>query len=188
MFYYSLNNNFYWAVIRIFLSLKNTVMNNKLNLTPILHKLKTMFDSDMYTKEQVIRLICDLIEKNDFSVIDDYETLEVDDYKNDTIIKPQNSRLLHALAVCELSSNRFAFLRTQMRSLNRSLKKLTLSEKTKPTVIYQIDYVPNSINVLNKIKEQLPKDKFKAKNNQIQLTDDCSSKFLVDILIKIMKR
>lgn len=100
----------------------------------------------------------------------------------DVIVKPKNIRLRHALTVCELSSNRFAFLRTQLRSLKRSLKRLKRSETSEPVIIYENNYVPNSINVLNKIKEILPRNKFTAKNNKIQLSKDCDKDVLISLL------
>ncbi|AIE47781.1 bro [Peridroma alphabaculovirus] len=103
----------------------------------------------------------------------------------DVVVKPQNSQLLHALAVCDLSCNRFAFLRTQLRSLKRSVKRLQRSEQREPVIIYQSDYVPNSMNVLNKIKEQLPKDKFVARYNRIQLSEDCDPAMMVRLLSEI---
>lgn len=103
----------------------------------------------------------------------------------DVVVKPQNSQLLHALAVCELSCNKYAFLRTQLRSLKRSIKRLHQSEQHEPVIIYQSDYVPNSINVLNKIKEQLPKDKFVARHNKIQFVDDYDKETLVKLISEI---
>nr|QGX02372.1 bro-h [Mamestra configurata nucleopolyhedrovirus A] len=107
------------------------------------------------------------------------------DIVQDVVVKPQNCQLLHALAVCELSCNKFAFLRTQLRSLKRSIKRLQRVEQHEPTIIYQSDYVPNSINILNKIKEQLPKDKFTARHNKIQLVDDCGKDTLVKLLSEL---
>jgi hypothetical protein len=107
------------------------------------------------------------------------------DIVQDVVVKPQNCQLLHALAVCELSCNKFAFLRTQLRSLKRSIKRLQRAEQHEPIIIYQSEYVPNSINVLNKIKEQLPKDKFTARHNKIQLVDDCDKDTLVKLLSEI---
>lgn len=104
------------------------------------------------------------------------------DIINDVVVKPHNTQLLHALAVCELSCNKYAFLRTQLRSLKRSIKRLQQTEEHEPVIIYQSDYVPNSINVLNKIKEQLPKNKFVAKHNKIQFVDDYDKESLVKLI------
>jgi Protein of unknown function (DUF3627) len=101
----------------------------------------------------------------------------------DVVVKPRNTKLLHAFAVCQLPCNRYAFLRTQVRSLRRSIKRLEKSEKFQPVVIYRREYVPNSINVLNKIKETLPKNMFIARNNKIQLVSDCDERKLFKILL-----
>nr|AIS92755.1 baculovirus repeated orf A2 [Bombyx mori nucleopolyhedrovirus] len=46
------------------------------------------------------------------------------DIAQDVIAKPNNSQLLHSLAMCALGGERYAFLRAQKRSLNRSIKRL----------------------------------------------------------------
>ncbi|QWO71584.1 BRO [Orgyia pseudotsugata single capsid nuclopolyhedrovirus] len=128
------------------------------------------------TREFVHRLICALIDAKERCARTGANE----------IVKPRNLRLLHALAVCELSRNRFAFLRTQLRSLNRSIKQLSYSEDVEPVVIYRNDYVPNAVNVLNKIKEFLPEDVFTSKNNKIQFVKPCDRRLLVDILSAVM--
>ncbi|AUV65417.1 BRO-G [Alphabaculovirus myunipunctae] len=114
--------------------------------------------------------------------------IRIADIVRDSIVKPRDCRLLHSLAVCELSCNEFAFLRTQLRSLKRSIKRLRRAEQREPVIIYQSDYVPNAVNVLNKIKEQLPKDKFRARHNKIQLIDGGDKDTLVQLLHNEMKQ
>ncbi|AKN80572.1 Baculovirus repeated orf A [Perigonia lusca single nucleopolyhedrovirus] len=98
------------------------------------------------------------------------------------IVEPTDNRLLHALTVCEVSHNNFAFLRTQKRSLERSIKRLSVNQKHPPTIIYKNNYVLNPISVLNRLKETLPKDKFKSKNNIIQ----CDKRLLIETLCRLL--
>lgn len=140
-------------------------------------------DSIIQDKDAQIASLLDAILQANSQCIDLSKRLA--DIVQDVVVKPQNCQLLHALAVCELSCNKFAFLRTQLRSLKRSIKRLQRAEQHEPIIIYQSEYVPNSINVLNKIKEQLPKDKFTARHNKIQLVDDCDKDTLVKLLSEI---
>ncbi|AAZ38216.1 BRO-A [Agrotis segetum nucleopolyhedrovirus A] len=104
------------------------------------------------------------------------------DIAQDVITKPSNPQLLHTLAVCEIGNNEFAFLRPQKRSLQRSLNNLRRNGQA--DLVYANDYVPNSMNVLNKVKEHVPKDKFKAKNNKITLLKEYDKQKLIEIINK----
>ncbi|AJD09248.1 baculovirus repeated namegeneORF [Condylorrhiza vestigialis mutiple nucleopolyhedrovirus] len=99
------------------------------------------------------------------------------DIVQDVVAKPNDPRLLHSLAVCDLGGDQFAFVRPQRRSLQRSLNKLSVGERN---IVFRSDYVPNSVNVLNKVKESLPRDKFKAKHNKITLLDNLTKEQLVE--------
>ncbi|QYC92739.1 Hypothetical protein Trvi_ORF53 [Trabala vishnou gigantina nucleopolyhedrovirus] len=162
----------------------STILNSDFCLNDLLNLIKNKDIACKIKDEQISELICAIIKTNNQCVELSFRLANIID---DVIVKPQNGRLLHALAVCELSCNRFAFLRTQLRTLKRSIKKLSLNENVEPKIIYMNDYVPNSINVLNKIKESLPKNKYTAKNNKIQLIGE-NSKMLIDILSEIMKQ
>ncbi|QHB21718.1 Bro-b [Artaxa digramma nucleopolyhedrovirus] len=97
------------------------------------------------------------------------------DIAQDVVAKPSDPQLLHSLAVCSLGNDEYAFLRAQKRSLNRSLKRLGSSD-----VVYKSDYVPNAMNVLNKVKEALPRDKFTARHNKITLLENLSRNQLIE--------
>nr|WRK23063.1 baculovirus repeat orf c [Bombyx mori nucleopolyhedrovirus] len=99
------------------------------------------------------------------------------DIAQDVIAKPSNPQLCHSLAVCDVGNNEFAFLRPQKRSLGRSLKRLGSND-----VIFSSDYVPNSMNVLNKVKESIPRNKFKAKHNRITLLEDYTREELMNVI------
>ncbi|AAQ91679.1 baculovirus repeated ORF [Choristoneura fumiferana DEF multiple nucleopolyhedrovirus] len=99
------------------------------------------------------------------------------DIVQDVVTKPANPQLLHSLAVCDLGGDQFAFVRPQRRSLQRSLNRLSVGERD---IVFRSDYVPNSMNVLNKVKESLPRDKFKAKHNKITLLDNLTKEQLVE--------
>lgn len=158
-------------------------------------------DSNIETHDSLIKTIVDkdaVIERKDRQITELLELIMFANSRNaemskrladiikDVVAKPQNSQLLHALAVCELSSNKYAFLRTQMRSLKRSLKRLRKrSTDREPVIIYQSEYVPNSINVLNKIKEHLPKNKFVAKHNTIQFVENYNKENLLKLIDKV---
>nr|QPD01950.1 BRO-L [Lymantria dispar multiple nucleopolyhedrovirus]QPD02124.1 BRO-L [Lymantria dispar multiple nucleopolyhedrovirus] len=103
------------------------------------------------------------------------------DIAQDVIAKPANPNLCHSLAVCDIGNNEFAFLRPQKRSLRRSLRRLGSSD-----VIFSSDYVPNSMNVLNKVKETIPRDKFKAKHNKITLLENYTKEQLMDVIESTM--
>lgn len=98
------------------------------------------------------------------------------DIAQDVIAKPSDPQLLHSLAVCDVGGDQYAFLRPQKRSLNRSLNRLSVDEKD---IVYKSDYVPNAMNVLNKIKERLPKGKYKAHHNRITLHKDLTREDLL---------
>ncbi|AOT85518.1 bro-g [Cyclophragma undans nucleopolyhedrovirus] len=99
------------------------------------------------------------------------------DIAQDVIAKPSDPQLLHSLAVCALGNEEYAFIRAQKRSLNRSLKRLSSSD-----VMFKSDYVPNAMNVLNRVKESIPRDKFKAKHNKIRLLENFSKEQLMDVV------
>ncbi|AJD09275.1 baculovirus repeated namegeneORF [Condylorrhiza vestigialis mutiple nucleopolyhedrovirus] len=97
------------------------------------------------------------------------------DIAQDVIAKPNDPQLLHSLAVCALGNDEYAFLRAQKRTLGRSLRRLGSSD-----VVFSSDYVPNAMNVLNKVKESLPRDKFKAKHNKITLLENLTRDQLIE--------
>ncbi|UOQ18920.1 BRO-H [Olene mendosa nucleopolyhedrovirus] len=83
------------------------------------------------------------------------------DLAQDVVTKPNNPQLLHSLAVCSLGGDQYAFLRPQKRNLKRSLNRLSVDNRE---IVFKSEYVPNAMNVLNKVKENLPRDKFKARH------------------------
>nr|QOI08521.1 BRO-C protein [Helicoverpa armigera SNPV] len=101
------------------------------------------------------------------------------DIAQDVIAKPSDPQLLHSLAVCSMGGDQYAFLRPQKRSLKRSLDRLSVDEKD---IVYKSDYVPNSMNVLNKVKERLPKERFKARHNRITLHEDLTREDLLQAI------
>lgn len=101
------------------------------------------------------------------------------DVAQDVIAKPSDPQLLHSLAVCSMGGDQYAFLRPQKRSLKRSLNRLSVDDSQ---ILFKSDYVPNSMNVLNKVKENLPKDKFKARHNKITLLEDLTKEDLVEAI------
>ncbi|CAL44679.1 40.2 kDa BRO-like protein [Spodoptera frugiperda ascovirus 1a] len=101
------------------------------------------------------------------------------DIAQDVIAKPSDPQLLHSLAVCAMGGDQYAFLRPQRRSLKRSLDRLSVGEKD---IVFKSDYVPNSMNVLNKVKERLPKEKYKARHNRITLHDDLTKEDLLEAI------
>lgn len=101
------------------------------------------------------------------------------DIAQDVIAKPSDPQLLHSLAVCAMGGDQYAFVRPQKRSLKRSLDRLSVDEKD---IVYRSDYVPNAMNVLNKVKEALPKEKYKARHNRITLLEDMTKEQLVDVI------
>nr|QPD01955.1 BRO-M [Lymantria dispar multiple nucleopolyhedrovirus]QPD02129.1 BRO-M [Lymantria dispar multiple nucleopolyhedrovirus] len=101
------------------------------------------------------------------------------DIAQDVIAKPSNPNLCHSLAVCALGGDQYAFLRPQKRSLKRSLDRLSVDNRE---IVFKSEYVPNAMNVLNKVKESLPRDKFKARHNKITLLEDLTKEDLVDAI------
>jgi prophage antirepressor-like protein len=101
------------------------------------------------------------------------------DIAQDVITKPSDPRLCHSLAVCSLGGDQYAFLRPQKRNLKRSLDRLSVDNRE---IVYKSEYVPNAMNVLNKVKESLPRDKFKARHNKITLLEDLTKEDLVDAI------
>ncbi|ADD73863.1 BRO-N [Lymantria xylina nucleopolyhedrovirus] len=98
------------------------------------------------------------------------------DIAQDVVAKPGDPQLLHSLAVCALGGDQYAFLRPQKRNLKRSLDRLSVDNRE---IVFKSEYVPNAMNVLNKVKESLPKDKYKARHNKITLLEDLTKEDLV---------
>lgn len=103
--------------------------------------------------------------------------MRIADLAQDVIAKPTDPQLLHSLAVCALKGDQYAFIRPQKRNLKRSLDRLSIDTKD---ILFKADYVPNSMNVLNKVKEQLPKEKYTARHNKIILREDLTKDDLLD--------
>nr|AFS51929.1 DekiORF51 [Dendrolimus kikuchii nucleopolyhedrovirus] len=104
------------------------------------------------------------------------------DIAQDVVAKPDNPQLLHSLAVCALGNEEYAFLRAQKRSLNRSLKRLGSND-----VVFSSDYVPNAMNVLNRVKkETLPRNRFRARHNKITLLENLTREQLVEAVQSTM--
>ncbi|ACO53587.1 Bro-b [Euproctis pseudoconspersa nucleopolyhedrovirus] len=98
------------------------------------------------------------------------------DIAQDVVAKPNDPQLLHSLAVCSIGGDQYAFLRPQKRSLKRSLDRLSVDERD---IVFKSDYVPNAVNILNKVKENLPKDKYTARHNKITLLENLTKEDLV---------
>nr|WRQ96480.1 bro-d [Mamestra configurata nucleopolyhedrovirus A]WRQ96800.1 bro-c [Mamestra configurata nucleopolyhedrovirus B]WRQ96963.1 bro-c [Mamestra configurata nucleopolyhedrovirus B] len=107
------------------------------------------------------------------------------DVAQDVVVKPADPQLRHSLAVCDLGNDQFAFIRPQKRSLKRSLDRLLVDEQN---IVFHSDYVPNAMNVLNKVKEAIPKEKFTARHNKITLLDNFSRDELVDVVSSALKQ
>lgn len=105
------------------------------------------------------------------------------DIAQDVIAKPSDPQLLHSLAVCAMGGDQYAFVRPQKRSLKRSLDRLAVEERD---IVFKSDYVPNGVNVLNKVKEALPKEKFTARHNKITLLEDMTKDELVNVIESTM--
>lgn len=98
----------------------------------------------------------------------------------DVVIKPQNEKLLHAIAVYDIGtaendehSLRCKILRTQQHRVDRAGKKLQeLNPKSK--LIFKKKPCPNGFNILNAVKEEMNNRDipFKAKANEIQVSVD----------------
>ncbi|AJD09209.1 baculovirus repeated namegeneORF [Condylorrhiza vestigialis mutiple nucleopolyhedrovirus] len=105
------------------------------------------------------------------------------DIAQDVIAKPANPQLCHSLAVCDLGNDQYAFVRPQRRSLKQSLNRLSIDERD---IVFRSDYVPNAMNVLNKVKESIPRNNFKAKHNKITLLENYTKEQLMDVINSTM--
>nr|UIX56215.1 BRO-d [Hyphantria cunea nucleopolyhedrovirus]UIX56360.1 BRO-d [Hyphantria cunea nucleopolyhedrovirus] len=151
-------------------------------------KIKILTTALMETNQQVVKFANALIvanenlmiANNNLKVANDnlvHMANRMADIAQDVIAKPSDPQLLHSLAVCALGNDQYAFVRPQKRSLQRSLNRLSVDEGD---IVFRSDYVPNSVNVLNKVKETLPRDKFKAKHNKITLLSNLTREQLVE--------
>ncbi|ACH88589.1 BRO-B [Helicoverpa armigera multiple nucleopolyhedrovirus] len=107
------------------------------------------------------------------------------DVAQDVVVKPADPQLRHSLAVCDLGNDQYAFIRPQKKSLKRSLDRLLVDEQN---IVFHSDYVPNAMNLLNKVKEAIPKEKFTARHNKITLLDDFNREDLVDVVSSALKQ
>nr|AXE72235.1 baculovirus repeated ORF [Anticarsia gemmatalis multiple nucleopolyhedrovirus] len=105
------------------------------------------------------------------------------DIAQDVIAKPSNPQLCHSLAVCDLGNDQYAFVRPQKRSLKQSLNRLSIDERD---IVFRSDYVPNAMNVLNKVKESIPRNNFKAKHNKITLLENYTKEQLMEVINSTM--
>ncbi|AAQ91673.1 baculovirus repeated ORF [Choristoneura fumiferana DEF multiple nucleopolyhedrovirus] len=105
------------------------------------------------------------------------------DIAQDVIAKPANPQLCHSLAVCDLGNDQYAFVRPQKRSLKQSLNRLSIDERD---IVFRSDYVPNAMNVLNKVKESIPRNNFKAKHNKITLLENYTKEQLMEVINSTM--
>lgn len=108
-------------------------------------------------------------------------TNRVIDMAEHVVVRPQNEKLLHAIAVYEVGTVeeddeqrlRCKVLRTQQRNLERAEGQLQkLNPKSK--LIFRKQPCPNGFNVLNAVKEEMNRRDihFKAKANEIQVPID----------------
>lgn len=108
-------------------------------------------------------------------------TKRVIDMAEHVVVRPQNEKLLHAIAVYEVGTVeeddeqrlRCKVLRTQQRNLERAEGQLQkLNPKSK--LIFRKQPCPNGFNVLNAVKEEMNRRDihFKAKANEIQVPID----------------
>lgn len=111
------------------------------------------------------------------------------DMVQDVVSKPESKKLLHTLSLHELESKDIAFTRCQRRYLKKALKRLAMKDPS-ARQIYNVDYVPNGINVLNCVKECLREEKkdFEAKHNVIKMLNDMSPEQVVAVVKKVVDR
>ncbi|QBC76031.1 bro protein [Neophasia sp. alphabaculovirus] len=107
------------------------------------------------------------------------------DIAQDVIAKPANPQLCHSLSVCDLGNDQYAFVCPQKRSLKQSLNRLSIGERD---IVFRSDYVPNSMNVLNKVKESIPRNNFKAKHKKITLLKNYTKEQLMEVINSTMTK
>lgn len=158
------------------------------SLDEIVKQKVESFNEIMKQKEELIKQKDDSLLKANESILKLAERVtticeRMTSIAADVVVKPADPKLLHGLVVCQVGKNEFAFLRRQRRSLDKSLKTLR-KNKSKLDVIFQKDYVPNPINVLNKVKEQIPKNMRVSKSNTLKLLGDFSKNDLLELIKK----
>jgi prophage antirepressor-like protein len=104
----------------------------------------------------------------------------------DVVAKPKSPRLLHVLAVHEHDDD-IIFTRCQLRSLNRTLKKLK-RKYLKAKELHREKYVPNGVNVLNCVKDRLREAKvpYVARHNVVRVSN--RPERLVSLVKDIVKK
>ncbi len=160
--------------------LKSTIMEKDQKIDELTVTLTQSNTKLAEANDKIVFFATALVEANN-SLMKSNERFEnlairMADIAQDVIAKPTDPQLLHSLAVCSIGGDQYAFLRPQKRSLKRSLDRLSVDSND---IVFKSDYVPNAMNVLNKIKEKLPRDKFKAKHNKITLLKDLTKDDLV---------
>ena len=144
-----------------------------------------------------------LIKSNDQLIIANRQVVDLANrlanIAEDVISKLQNHQLLHSLMLHKIEKNKrmnaaddeqkeFVFTRCQRRSLENSLKRL---QKKNPNAmeVYRNGYMPNSVNILNCVKDALKESKinYKARSNIIQLIEHDSRIDETDTLVNIVK-
>ena len=105
----------------------------------------------------------------------------------DVITKPKSKDLLHSLSIHSMDDGQFVFTRCQRRSLAHSLKRLT-TKCPNAKEIYRNSYVPNSVNILNCVKDWLKESKlpYRACNNILNILGAMDSDELVSFVRNII--
>ncbi|ABY65775.1 baculovirus repeated ORF c [Orgyia leucostigma nucleopolyhedrovirus] len=163
--------------------LRNSVVQKDKIIEAISYENKELSLSLRTSNEKLMYFASALVDSNN-GLIKANERIEnlanrMADIAQDVIAKPSDPQLLHSLAVCSMGGDQYAFLRPQRKSLKRSLNRLSMDEQN---IVFKSDYVPNAVNILNKVKENLPKDKYKAKHNKITLLDNLTKDDLVEAI------
>ncbi|AIE47819.1 bro [Peridroma alphabaculovirus] len=156
--------------------LKNIIVQKDQLLAVITEENKTLTSKLVIYADALVTANAGLIQANNMT---NQLANRMADIAQDVIAKPSDPQLLHSLAVCALGNDQYAFVRPQKRSLKRSLDRLAVDEQD---IVFRSDYVPNGVNVLNKVKESLPKKKYTARHNKITLLEDYSREELVDVI------
>jgi len=92
---------------------------------------------------------------------------KLDSATDDRVPKPKDLKNTNSFILFQISLTKFYILKCQRRSIKTSIKKLNVKYKSLIEIL-NIDYNPNTINLFQRLKEELTNN-LKFKNSEIEL-------------------
>ena len=143
--------------------------------------LPTLCETGTYTTNQQLQFLTEQLEmKEQLNVKLEEKVLNLCDKVTVMTLKDETKHVFQ-LYQNRTNPNKYIFIRPQSKYLHIAMKAINLEEHE---LLLEEDYVPNSMNILNRLKEKLKeqKIKFKASNNKLEVDDANILDMVLDLL------